>query len=68
VDQADVEEIANQGNFILGGSTAPPQMKVEPPPDYSGMTLPELKEAALERGIVVTPEAKKADILQALQR
>jgi hypothetical protein len=72
VDAADVEEVANQGNFVLGGGTHPPAIRPDvnmpaAPPDYGTMTLPELKEAASDRGIMVTPDAKKADILAALE-
>jgi hypothetical protein len=67
IDPNDVEEVAS-GRSVVGGSTMPPQPRITTPPDYAGMTLSQLKEAAIERGIVVTPEAKKADILAALEK
>lgn len=69
VDPVDVEEGSNSGLFLMGAVTAPPPLPQQiKPKDYSGMTLDTLKEEALSHGIVVTPGAKKSDIVEALTK
>jgi hypothetical protein len=65
IDPKDVEEVAQGAYPLIGGTPVPPP-RIEPPPDYAAMNLPALKEAALAKGIVVHPDAKKADIVEAL--
>ena len=68
VDAADVEETDAVQPFLAGVSHTVPMMRPQgTPPDYDNMTLSQLKEAAGERGIAVTADAKKADIVAALK-
>lgn len=68
--------LVKHGRAVSGESPTPANPDLSPPaqlevieplPDYSGMTVKQLKAAMVEAGLPVTSKMRKADLIAALE-